>query len=452
MIHNIRQAPNVSTTCAAGAVPPPWMARVVQRLDGLDTEALGRASGFIRRSCRKLKIPILCQALAGLAALGPLTLELIVQTLGLLGHQPYSAQALCKRVGPGLEQFLLTVIAALFRRQADALLAPGGFAPFRRVLVQDSTTVALPDRFAAVFAGCVNQSRRTLSQLKLQCVFDLVNLSLVQFSCSGFTRNDQAAAADILAIVKRGDLVLRDLGYFSSKALVRLHAAGVHFLTRLHFHLLLLDPSSGQPLHLARLLKRGQHLDRLVQIGEERLLVRLVAVPVPQPVGDQRRRQSRRDYRAHPSRDRLYLMNWNIFITTVGADLWSSQQVCAVYRLRWTIEIVFKAWKSHLRLDELNTHSAAMLRLSIVARLFACTLTLWCWAALQTRAASKGPVSILRVARVVSLCAALIACLLFRRTPAEMLATLLARLSRHRPRRDRTNLGQQLAALAAGLG
>lgn len=452
MTHRIRQFPNVFTTCEAQSVPLPWMTRVVQRLDGLDTEALGRASGFIRRSCRKLKVPVLCQAIAGLAALGPLTLELIVQTLELVGHQPYSAQALCKRVGPGLEQFLLTVIAALFRRQADTLLAPGCFAPFRRVLVQDSTTVALPDRFASVFAGCVNQSRRALSQLKLQCVFDLVKLSLVQFSFSGFTRNDQAAAADILAIVRRGDLVLRDLGYFSSKVLVRLQAAGVHFLTRLHFHLLLYDPNSGQPLRLARLLQRGQRLDRFVQIGEERLLVRLVAVPVPQAVGDRRRRQSRRDCRANPSRDRLYLMNWNIFITTVGADIWSSQRVAAVYRLRWTIEIIFKAWKSHLRLTELNTHSTAMLRLSIIARLFACTLTLWCWAALQTRASSEAQVSILRVARVVSSCAALIACLIFRQSPAAMLAILLARLSRHRPRRDRVNLGQQLAALAAGLG
>jgi hypothetical protein len=428
------------------------MASVMQRLEGIDTEALGRASGFIRRACRKLEVPMLCKALAGLAGMGSLTLELIVQTLGLLGHQPYSAQALCKRVGPGLEKFLLAVIAALFRRQADDLVVAGCFAPFRRVLVLDSTTVARPDRFASVFAGCVNQSSRTLSQVKLQCVFDLVRLSLVQFSFSGFTRNDQAAAADILDIVRRGDLVLRDLGYFSCKTLARLTAGGVHYLTRLRSGVLLHDPVSGPPLNLARVLKRGESLDRMVLMGEDRLPVRLVAVPVPQAVGGQRRRESRRDRRSHPSRERLYLMDWNIFVTTVTAETWGRQQVCDVYRLRWTIEIIFKAWKSHLRLEALNTHSEAMLRLSIITQLFQCTLTLWCWAELQASASRKGHASILRVARTVSMCAALIACILFGQTPEEMIKELLAKLSRHRPRRDRTNLSEQLANLCANLG
>jgi hypothetical protein len=425
------------------------MASLIRRLEGIDAETLGRVSGFIRRKCRKLDVGLLCKALAGLAGMGALTLELIVQTLGILGHPAYSAQALCKRVGPGLESFLLAVIAAVFRRHADAMLAPGCFAPFRRVLVQDSTTIALPDRFASAFPGCVSQSSRTFSQLKLQCVFDLVQLGLAQFSFSGFTRNDQAAAADILAIARRGDLVLRDLGYFSIQTLASLIAAGVHFLTRLHSSVRLYDPASDRPVNLARLLKKGERMDRMVLMGEERLPVRLVALPVPQAVGDRRRRESRRDCRANPSRDRLFLMNWNLFVTTVDAALWSTRQVGDVYRLRWAIEIIFKAWKSHLRLEELNTHSESMLRLSVVTQLFHCTLMLWCWAKLQTGAGRAGHASILRVARGVSRCAALIACMIFGCTPAQMLEGLLVRMSRHRHRRDRQNLSQQLETLCA---
>jgi len=409
-------------------------------------EALGRASGFIRRTCRKLDVGLLCKALAGLAGMGTLTLDLIVQTLGLMGHSTYSAQALCKRVGPGLERFLLAATTAVFRRHADEMLAQGSFSSFRRGLLQDSTTMALPDRFASAFPGCVSQSRRTLSQIQLQGVFDLVKLSLAQFSFSAFTRNDQAAAGDILAIARRGDLVLRDMGYFSIQIFARLIAAGVHFLSRLHASVRLYDPATGQPLNLARLLKKGERLDRRVRIGEERLLVRLVALPVPQAVADRRRHLSRRDCRANPSRDRLFLMNWSLFVTTVGGEIWSPLHVAAVYRLRWTIEIIFKAWKSHLRLEDLNTHSEPMLRLSFVTQLFHCTLTLWCWAKLQTRA---GYASILRVAHVMSRCAALIACMILDVAPAQLLEGLLARLGRHRQRRDRQNLSEQLAALCA---
>lgn len=429
------------------AAPPSWLAGIQRRLEGLDLQAIGRSCGFIQRTCRKLDVGLLCKVLAGLAGIGSLTLELIVQTLGLLGHVPYSAQAMCKRTGPGLETFLLTVIASVFHRHSHELLAPGCLAPFRRVLLHDSTTVALPDRYASVFPGCVSQSSRTFSQLKLQCVFDLVGLGLAQFSFSGFTRNDQAAAGDLLAIARPHDLVVRDLGYFSIRILEQLRKAGVHFLSRLRASVSLCDPHSGQPLHLARLLKKGQRLDRQVRLGEEGLLVRLVALPVPQQVADRRRRQSRRDCRANPSPDRLYLMNWSLFITTVDADTWSLDQVAAVYRLRWTIEIIFKAWKSHLRLNELNTHSLPMLRLSVVAQLFHCALTLWCWAKLQTGARRHGHASLLRVARIVSDCAALIACMLWQLTPAQLIEGFLVRTSRHRKRKDRQNLAEQLAAL-----
>jgi len=428
------------------------MKKIIHRLEGIDAEAVGRASGFIRRTCRKLDVALLCKALAGLAGMGTMTLEAIVQTLGLLGHPAYSAQALCKRVGPGLEAFLLSVIATVFRRQTNITLLQGCFAPFQRVLIHDSTTISLPDRYAAAFPGCTNQSSRTFSQLKLQCVFDLVNLSLAQFSFSGYTRNDQAAAPDILVIARRGDLILRDMGYFTIRLLADMISANIHFLTRLHSSTRIYEPHRDTPIHLARVLKKGQRMDRLVCLGEERLLVRLVAIPVPQEVADQRRRQVRRYYRLNPSRDRLFLMNWNIFITTVDANTWSTKQVADVYRLRWTIEIIFKAWKSHLRLEELNTHSLAMLRLSIVTQLFHCTLMLWCWAELQTSAGCNGHASILRVARVVSQCTALIACMIFDLNPTQMFEGFLVRLSKHKPRKDRKNLPEQMVNLCASLG
>ncbi len=320
------------------------------------------------------------------------------------------------------------------------------FSPFRRVLLQDSTTVALPDRYATAFPGCTTQSQRTLSQLKQQCVFDLVRLGRAQFSISGFTRPDQAAATDILSIARRGDLVLRDLGYFSIRLFARLTEIGVHFLSRWHAGVRLVDPVTGQALNLARQLRKGERLDRGVRVGAEGLLV---ALPVPEEVGNRRRQQSRRDRRANPSLDRLYLMDWNLFITTVDDATWSLEQVAAVYRLRWTIEIVFNAWKSHLRPETLNTHSEAMLRLSVVTQLLNCTLMLWCWAQLQTRAGREGHASILRVARIVSGYAALMACLILNGTPAQLLEGLLARMSRHRKRIDRQNLSEQLAALCA---
>jgi len=143
-------------------------------------------------------------------------------------------------------------------------------------------------------------------------------------------------------------------------------------------------------------------------------------------------------------------MNWNLFITSVSGAVWSAEVVRDVYRLRWTIEIVFKAWKSHLRLQQLNIHSESMLRLSVMSRLLFCALTLDIWADLEWRSPAHRHASVLRVARVLSDCAALITCIVFRCTPAQLLDDLLRAHAFHRPRSDRQNTPQGLAVLRTG--
>ncbi len=47
-------------------------------------------------------------------------------------------------------------------------------------------------------------------------------------------------------------------------------------------------------------------------------------------------------------------MNWSIFITNVPENKISAEQVLTIYRVRWQIELLFKLYKSHIRLDKLK--------------------------------------------------------------------------------------------------
>ena len=419
-------------------------------LEGLDLEELGRQSGFVRRRARKLDLHAFVKSLLGLAGAGAPTLTTVVDGMKVVGHQDYSPQALAKRVRCRADVFLSAVLGSLFRHRARTLMQQGLLSTFNRILIQDSTVVAVPDRYAPAFPGCVNQTRRSFAQLKLQCTLALDSLSLCQVSLSGFTRNDQAASADILDVVRRGDLVVRDLGYFALDVLAELRAREAHFLSRLHHGTRVYDAKTGNALDLPRLLAKHRQLDQPVLLGEVRLPARLVAMPVPQAVADRRRRQAHQHTHGHrPSRDSLFLMNWNLFITSVPQTLWSAETVRDVYRLRWTIEIVFKAWTSHLRLNQLNTHSESMLRLSVMSRLLFCALTLDVWADLEWQSPAHRHASVLRVARVLFDCAALITCLVFRCSPAQLLDDLLCAHAFHRPRADRQNTPQGFTALRA---
>jgi hypothetical protein len=418
-----------------------------EALEQLDLTAIARQTGFVLRALRKLDLKALVKVWLGLAGAGLPTLERVVGGMSLLGHESYTKQALSKHIRKPCDCFFSTVLMALLWSDAHQLVRKGRLRVPGRLLVQDSTTIALPDRFSSDFPGSVNQSKRSLSQLKLQCVFDLNALELAQFSLSGFTRNDQAAAGDILAIAQPGDLVLRDLGYFALPTFATFLKRSIHFLSRYRHTTMVFDPITHKPLSLPKLLKRQKHLDLQVEVGLDRVPVRMVALPVPSDVANRRRRQAYRDHRAHPSKESLFLMGWDIFITDLPADVCSPTLIAELYRIRWTVEIIFKAWKSCLRLERLNTHSLGMLRFSVLSQLLLCAVSLDLCITLQPYRPPDRPPSILRVAAIIGNYAGLIACVVFQQPAARLLDVLLLAHGSYESRRDRKNAAIRLASL-----
>jgi hypothetical protein len=298
--------------------------------------------------------------------------------VGVLGQLCLSKQALWERINPRAVAFLQAVLAqVLHRRLARAVPAhPAALATFPRVLIQDSTTLKLSPKLSAAFPGSRNQRGADHGHLKIQSLYDLRGQRFVSFSLSGFNRNDQAAAPDVLAVARAGDLVLRDLGYFVLATFQQIAQAGAFFLSRLRLDTTLRDARTGQPLDLLGTLKRQGRLDREVWLGAPQLRVRVVAVKLPEAVAAERRRKAKqnRDQRSRPTARHLALLGWAIFVTNVSREIWSAQTVVQVYGLRWRIETIFKAWKSHFRLTEVPHGSAAQLEAMIYARLLFVTV------------------------------------------------------------------------------
>ena len=76
---------------------------------------------------------------------------------------------------------------------------------------------------------------------------------------------------------------------------------------------------------------------------------------VPQDVADTRRRCLRAAARAkgrQVSATRLALAAWTIFVTNVPVERLTLREALVLGRMRWQIELLFKLWKSHGRVDE----------------------------------------------------------------------------------------------------
>lgn len=376
------------------------------KLDRASLFLKAREVGFTKR-IRKFDPVDFIKTLCLIALYNPISLEIGAAVLGLVAGSVLSKQAFAKRINSRCVAFVQSVLLALTLRASalQPLRAKGAFAHFRRVLLQDSTTLNAPESLAWIFPGASNQRKKKTAILKIQAAYDLLSERYLHFSLSGFTRNDQSASPDILALVAPGDLIIRDLGYFCLDVLERLQKKESYFLT-LRPCTVNLYTHKGEQIKLLKLLRKHPFFDATVLVGSrKRLPLRLIASPVPEPIAQMRRRRllQNHDHRRRPTKEQLALLGWDILLTNVGQDIWDAKTACKAYGIRWRIEILFKSWKSCFHLNSLPRKAGrAYIELLVYSRLIFIALFQSCFAELAAYASRKDkPLSLLKTAQFI---------------------------------------------------
>ena len=333
----------------------------------------------MERTARKITPLHLVTAALLLITQPQISLSVLAVLLGLLSAQTVSKQAVDERLDAAAPRFLKAVLgAALGAALQVPKLCRQAAWPFARILVQDSSTVKLNEKLALLYPGGANQHGRTPGVLRVQAVFDLLSNRWLSFALSPYVKNDQKASPEVLPLVQKNDLVLRDLGYFAVVVLEQIVQRGAFFLSRFYFRTAVFD-LNGRPIDLLALLRRHGKVDQWVLLGaKEKMRVRLVALPAPTRVANERRRKARAHLqnRCQLSQAYLAMQNWTIFVTNVPAVILSAPQVMALYGQRWQIEIIFKGWKSHFHLEAVShSTTAELLEVAIYGKLLFITLT-----------------------------------------------------------------------------
>jgi hypothetical protein len=94
---------------------------------------------------------------------------------------------------------------------------------------------------------------------------------------------------------------------------------------------------------------RSERVDLPVEVGEERHPARLIAVKGDPKTAQQKRREIREKARQKgktPSKNALLRAGWHLVITNVPVETMKAQDLFKLYRdrVRWQIEITFRAW------------------------------------------------------------------------------------------------------------
>src|SRR5262249_52557090 len=146
-------------------------------------------------------------------------------------------------------------------------------------------------------------------------------------------------------------LRLCDLGFFELERLAEDQRQGIHFVSRIPA---LLNVQIGVQVaeNVATWLDRqsADRIDTTVVLGtKSRLGCRLIAVRLPEEEAQKRLHRLKKKLRKKGRKlsDRQRVMGqWTVLITDLPAEEFTLEEICVLYRVRWQVELLYKAWKS----------------------------------------------------------------------------------------------------------
>ena len=279
----------------------------------------------------------------------------IASSLAPIEKKSISRQGIFLRINAKCVTFLSQTAHALIALQAKPVEKICTKFGIKRILTEDSTFQRMNPSNAGNFPAHGNKKGATAG-FKMDLIYDLLTGSPVFQGLFSGTEQDKKIGKIMLKYVKKGDLVLRDMGYFAHAMFTEIERLGATWLSRLpaNVNVTLLDGSSLEKKLRSRSNKK---LDEIVIVGAEGLRCRLVAVRADDELVNKHRRNRKNASKNTPSQQALTRDGWHILLTNLDASV-SSEDLFEIYKLRWNIEVRFKAWKQAINMKQVfNTVS-----------------------------------------------------------------------------------------------
>lgn len=257
-----------------------------------------------------------------------------------------SPQAVSDKAAMGVT-FIRTIASGLMFKalQQSNHQSPIEIEGVNNIYIADSSIQHLDGRLAEDYEG-TNQD----ASLKLHALYNVSLQHFADLSISQGKESDHTAKQTHLEHLQPGDLIIRDLGYFDLSDLDAIDHSGAYFLSRIpmalkHFHHL-----DDQPFDVWRFLastKRFFHEFDLYLGKDQQLLGRVVAQRLPRHKWQQRFDAVRNELGRALTKAEKAKAKWNIYVTNLTAHQLPAAVIQALYEVRWQIELIFKAIKSH---------------------------------------------------------------------------------------------------------
>lgn len=285
-----------------------------------------------------------------------------------------SKQALDKRFNENTKQMLTGLLQEVLTQQiahnSEKTISSCWFTDIR---IMDSSEFKVSKKVADTFPGYGGEGREASVQIQFE--YQLLGSKVTEISIGSSRDSDSIEGMKNIEKVPPKTLLLRDLGYFSPKVFKELSSKGIYFISRAksQWNFYILKDGEYSLLSTASIIsllkeKKERYLDMDVYVGEKtRTKVRLVANLLTEEQKQKRLRKKSANRKL--GTDVLEAIGLNLFVTNVEREKCTASQIYDLYTLRWQVELVFKTWKSVMRLHKIHPVNATRLECIILIKL-----------------------------------------------------------------------------------
>ena len=288
--------------------------------------------------------------------------------------QTITPQAIDERFNARAVMLLMQVLEGVLQQpNFTPSLSSHRLQQFKGIYITDSTQFSLPAALNFLFAG-----QGSGSQVKVQLCLEYLSGCVSGLELEAGRTPDQKCLLPIKH-GQAGSLHLFDLGYFKQDHLALLNQQQAFYVTRYQSQTAICDAQTGARIEVCKWLHASHIQDTEINVtlgARIHTPLRLIVHRLPRKVAAARRRKAKRKACKDGktcSATHLSLQSWDLYLTNLPTE-WTSQDIQNLYKLRWQIELIFRMWKSQLRLAHFGQWRVERVFSQLYAHLIGCVL------------------------------------------------------------------------------
>jgi hypothetical protein len=272
-------------------------------------------------------------------------------------------QGVEQRFTEGAIKYVQSLIGNQLSHQVNHSIDTGWFKLFKRVLIKDSTKFDVSENLAKQLPGFGGNASK--AGVCIQYEFDIKAGEVSDLTITPANVPDNKNTSQTISKVREGDLIIRDLGYSIISCFKTIKEVGAYFISRLNVTIGVYEMKENKLVELDfvklhKIMKEGkiQMIEKQVFVGkEDKLPVRIIIELIPDEIVNKRLKKTNEYNKKNGNKtsDNYKIKAcFNMYITNIADSVLEANVIAKIYKIRWQVELIFKAWKSIFGIDNNN--------------------------------------------------------------------------------------------------